>query len=90
MGISSTLDSYYYCNNYFINNFYYIEVKNENNNSFNYISNNFMDFKNNVERIIMIEEFIKKYAAKHHISIEDAKKCAIVQYVISFYEKRWH
>lgn len=91
MGISSTLDSYYYCNNYFNNNVYYIEVKNGNkNNSFNYINNiYFMDFKNNVKDLNMIEEYIKKYATKHKISIDEAKEHAIVKFVIQFYKQRY-
>lgn len=34
----------------------------------------------------MIEEYIKKYAAKHKITIEEAKRHAIVKYVIQFYQ----
>lgn len=36
----------------------------------------------------MIEEYIKKYATKHHITIEEAKEHLIVKYVISFYKQR--
>ena len=36
----------------------------------------------------MIEEYIKKYAAKHKISIEEAKEHAMVKFIIQFYQQR--
>ena len=47
-----------------------------------------MDFKNNVKESNMIEEYIKKYAAKHKISIEEAKEHAMVKFIIQFYQQR--